>query len=73
MTYFQNSTDASRMYRQNSAAEGNNQDCTAVRGNLSDVIKNATLFRGTFVSPVIVHVVTPGQDANLSAVYGPVW
>jgi len=73
MTYFQNTTDASNLYRASSAADGNSQDGTAVKGNLSDFMKNATIFRGSFVAPKIVYVTSPGQDANSSATYGPVW
>lgn len=73
MTYFQDSTDASNLYRANSAAGGNDTDSTAVRGNLSDLMKNASVIRGTFMAPRVTHFSAPGHDINPSATYAPVW
>jgi len=54
MKYFQNTTDASQLYRTTSAAEEAVFESTAVRGNLSDLIRNATIIRGTVVAPIVV-------------------
>lgn len=52
MTFFQNTTDASNVFSPNSAAGSNNLNEAAVGGNLSDVMKNATIFRVTHIAPI---------------------
>lgn len=52
MIFFQNTTDASRVFSPNSAAGNNNLNGVAVGGNLSDMMKNATIFRVTVVAPI---------------------
>ena len=42
-----------------------------VPGNLSDLMRNATIFRATFVAPVVVHVNNPTPDAHVGDTYGP--
>jgi len=56
MTYFRATTDASDLYRPNSAAGSVIQHPTAVIGNLSDLMKNATIYRATFIVPEVVYV-----------------
>ena len=43
--YFQDSTDASYQYRPSAAAESAGLATTALSGNLSDVMKNSTIYR----------------------------
>ena len=71
MMYFQTSTDAHDLYRPSSAAESRNESGTAVQGNLSDLMRNATIFRATFIAPVIVHINSPSPDTNVHDTYGP--
>ena len=52
MTFFQNTADASSVFSPNSATGNNNLNGAAVGGNLSDVMKNATIFRVTHVVPI---------------------
>lgn len=54
MTYFQNTTDASGLYRQSSAAGSENTFGTAVQGNLADVMKNGSVVRVTLVAPPLM-------------------
>jgi hypothetical protein len=70
MTYFQTTTDASDVYRSSSAAGSGKFTGTAVSGNLSDLMRNATIFRATFVAPVVVHVSNPTPDAHVGDTYG---
>lgn len=49
MTFFLETTDASSTYRPNSAAGSNDLNGAAVSGNLSDVMKNGTIFRVTYI------------------------
>jgi hypothetical protein len=72
MTYFQNTTDASGLYRPTSAAETSIED-TAVRGNLADLMRNRTLVKATFLVPRVIQY-NPGLlDANTSPTSRPVW
>lgn len=73
MTYFQNTTDASQQYRPNSAAAGSFQDGTIVRGNLSDLMRNATVVKGTFVVPTLVHSDIRERESTSVPMYGIVW
>ena len=47
MTIFKNSADASNVYTPSSAVGNKNLNSAAVNGNLSDIMKNATIFRVT--------------------------
>ena len=71
MMYFQTTTDAHDLYRPSSAAESSDENGTAVQGNLSDFMKNATIFRATFIAPITVHINKPSPDTNVSDTYGP--
>ena len=71
MTYFQTTTDASDIYRPSSAAGSGKITGTAVPGNLADLMRNATIFRATFVAPVVLHVNNPTPDTHVSDTYGP--
>lgn len=51
MTFFQNTADASSVFSPNSASGSNDLNGAAVSGNLSDVMKNATIFRVTHIAP----------------------
>jgi hypothetical protein len=73
MNYFRNTTDASDLYRPTSAAAGTTIDDTADRGNMADMMRNGTLFKATFVVPMVVQQ-TPGMfDANSSPTSCPIW
>jgi hypothetical protein len=54
MKVFQITTDASDIYSPNSAAGSNGYNEAAVAGNLSDVIRNSTIFRVTHIAPNFV-------------------
>lgn len=72
MTYFQTTTDASDLYRPNSAAGSDKQAGTAVSGNLADLMRNRTIFREAFVAPVVVHENNPAPDTHIrSNTFGP--
>lgn len=43
--YFQNTTDASHLYRPSAAAGSSDTVGTAVSGNLSDFMRNSTVYR----------------------------
>ena len=70
--YHQTTTDASDLYRSNAAVGVSTQSGTAVPGTLSDLMRNATIFKATFVSPVVVHVNNPVPDTNAADVYSPI-
>jgi hypothetical protein len=70
--YFQATTDASDVYRANAAVGTSTQAGTVVPGTLSDLMRNATIFKATFVSPVVVHVNNPVPDTNAADTYGPI-
>lgn len=72
MKYYQTTTDASDLYRPNAAVGTGTQSATAVPGTLSDLMRNATIFKATFVSPVVVHVNSPVPDTNAADVYSPI-
>lgn len=71
MTYFQTTTDASDLYRATSAAADTHRSGAAVPGNLADLMRNATIFRATFIAPAVVHVNKPTPDTSVSDTYGP--
>lgn len=71
MTYFQTTTDASNLYRPSSAASDIHRSETAVPGNLADLMRNATIFRATFIAPAVVHVSEPIPDTSIAETYGP--
>jgi len=71
MIYFQTTTDARDMYRPSSAAETRKAIGTALSGNLSDLMRNATIFRATFVAPVVIHVNNPAPETHVGDTYGP--
>jgi len=52
MSYFKNTTDASKIYTPSSDAGNNNLNRTAVTGNLFDVMKNRTIIRVEQQTPV---------------------
>lgn len=56
MTYFQNTTDASGLYRPSSAAGSDNTTGTAVQGNLADFMKNGSVVRLTLISAPQIQV-----------------
>ncbi len=72
MTYFQNTTDASDLYRPTSAAETSIDD-SAVRGNLADLMRNRTLVKATFLVPRVIHHIPDLLDADTSPTSRPVW
>ena len=56
MTYFQNTTDASGLYRPSSAAGSDNTAGTALQGNLADFMKNGSVVRVTLISTPQIQV-----------------
>ena len=72
MSYFKAATDASDLYRPSAAAASTDRYSTAVTGNLSDMMRNATIFRATFIAPVVVHINNPTPDINARDTYGAV-
>ena len=73
MTYFRNTTDASDIYRATSAAAGASIEDTAVRGNLSDMMRHGTIFKATFVLPKVVQHTPQVLDGNTSPTSQAVW
>jgi len=69
MNYFRATTDASDLYRPNSAAT-TTQLSTAVNGNLADMMRNATIFRVTVIAPQTVHMDTPEPSTSARDTYG---
>jgi hypothetical protein len=69
MTYFKSATDASDLYRPSAAAASTDRYSTAVTGNLSDMMRNATIFRATFIAPVVVHINNPVPETNARDTY----
>lgn len=70
MSYFRTTTDASDHYRPNSSAAGAAQPSTGVSGNLADMMRNATIFRVTFVAPPLMHVSTASPEMDVQGFYG---
>ena len=56
MTNFELTTDASYLYRPTSAVGGGQFGGTAITGNLADLMRNATVYRETFMAPVVIQV-----------------
>lgn len=65
MSYFQLSTDASYLYRPTSAVGTGQAICTAVPGNIMDLMRNGVLVRGTFVAPMIAQINDPVPDTHV--------
>ncbi len=73
MNYFRATTDASDFYRPCSSAAGAIQLPTAVSGNLADMMRNATVFRVSFVVPAQLRLTTavPNDDIGVPPIFGP--
>ena len=71
MTFFQTTTDASDLYRPNSAAGGIMEDSTAVKGNLADLMRNATVFRVAFIVPAVVRLDNSSPTTQVRDTYSP--
>jgi hypothetical protein len=73
MSYFQNTTDASDIYRPTSAAAGTTIEDTAVKGNLADMMRHGTVYKATFVVPKVVQHTPYLIDTNTSPTSSVVW
>ncbi len=65
MSYFRATTDASDVFRPSSAAPGTFPVSAGVNGNLADMMRNATVYRVTFVTQPIIHFNNPAPDTHI--------
>lgn len=70
MTYFKNTTDSSGVYAPNSASGSNDLNGAAVGGNLSDIMKNNTVFRIKIVTPNTLRYEDSKTSTALTDIYG---
>jgi hypothetical protein len=74
MNYFKPTSDASYLYRPTSASDTGQYTGTAVKANLADLIRNASIVRETLIVPMLIQVVNdPVPDTHVRGVAAPLY